>query len=105
MDHVSTEVEKLLEDIQRNLYQRALNYRDEHITEVSDFEEFKNVIENKGGFVSALWDGTEETEEAVKNQTKATIRCIPLAFETPTEGVDVYSGKPAKYKVLYAKAY
>jgi len=105
LDHVSTEVEKLLEDIQRNLYQRALNYRDEHITEVSDFEEFKNVIENKGGFVSALWDGTEETEEAVKNQTKATIRCIPLAFETPTEGVDVYSGKPAKYKVLYAKAY
>ncbi|WP_312556083.1 proline--tRNA ligase [Empedobacter brevis] len=105
LDHVSTEVEKLLEDIQRNLYQRALNYRDEHITEVSDFEEFKNVIENKGGFVSALWDGTEETEEAVKNQTKATIRCIPLAFETPTEGVDVFSGKPAKYKVLYAKAY
>ena len=105
LDHVSTEVEKLLEDIQRNLYQRALNYRDEHITEVFDFEEFKNVIENKGGFVSALWDGTEETEEAVKNQTKATIRCIPLAFETPTEGVDVFSGKPAKYKVLYAKAY
>lgn len=105
LDHVSTEVEKLLEDIQRNLYQRALNYRDEHITEVSDFEEFKNVIENKGGFVSALWDGTEETEEAVKNQTKATIRCIPLAFETPTEGVDVFSGKPARYKVLYAKAY
>ncbi|WP_353164851.1 proline--tRNA ligase [Empedobacter brevis] len=105
LDHVSTEVEKLLEDIQRNLYQRALNYRDEHITEVSGFEEFKNVIENKGGFVSALWDGTEETEEAVKNQTKATIRCIPLAFETPTEGVDVFSGKPARYKVLYAKAY
>ena len=105
LDHVSTEVEKLLEDIQRNLYQRALNYRDEHITEVSDFEEFKNVIENKGGFVSALWDGTEETEEAVKNQTKATIRCIPLAFETPTEGIDVFSGKPARYKVLYAKAY
>ncbi|WP_413532328.1 proline--tRNA ligase [Empedobacter brevis] len=105
LDNVSTEVEKLLEDIQTNLFQRALNYRDEHITEVSDFEEFKNVIENKGGFVSALWDGTEETEEAVKNETKATIRCIPLAFETPTEGVDVFSGKPAKYRVLYAKAY
>ncbi|TGN30238.1 proline--tRNA ligase [Empedobacter tilapiae] len=105
LDNVSTEVEKLLEDIQTNLFDRALSYRDEHITEASDFEEFKNIIENKGGFVSALWDGTEETEEAVKNETKATIRCIPLAFETPTEGVDVFSGKPAKYRVLYAKAY
>lgn len=105
LDNVSTEVEKLLEDIQTNLFNRALSYRDEHITEASDFEEFKNIIENKGGFVSALWDGTEETEEAVKNETKATIRCIPLAFETPTEGVDVFSGKPAKYRVLYAKAY
>ena len=105
MDNVSNEVEKLLEDIQTNLFQRALNYRDEHITEVSTFDEFKSVVENKGGFVSALWDGTEETEEAVKTETKATIRCIPLAFETPTEGVDIYSGKPAKYRVLYAKAY
>ncbi|WP_314244164.1 proline--tRNA ligase [Empedobacter tilapiae] len=105
LDNVSTEVEKLLEDIQTNLFDRALSYRDEHITEASDFEEFKNIIENKGGFVSALWDGTEETEEAVKNETKATIRCIPLAFETPTEGVDIFSGKPAKYRVLYAKAY
>ena len=105
LDNISTEVEKLLEDIQINLFDRALSYRDEHITEASDFEEFKNIIENKGGFVSALWDGTEETEEAVKNETKATIRCIPLAFETPTEGVDVFSGKPAKYRVLYAKAY
>ncbi len=105
LDNVSNEVEKLLEDIQTNLFQRALNYRDEHITEVSTFDEFKSVVENKGGFVSALWDGTEETEEAVKTETKATIRCIPLAFETPTEGVDIYSGKPAKYRVLYAKAY
>ncbi|MDH1601490.1 proline--tRNA ligase [Empedobacter sp. GD03739] len=105
LDDVSTEVEKLLEDIQTNLFQKASDFRDTHTTETTTFEEFKDIIENKGGFVSALWDGTEETEEAVKNATKATIRCIPQAFETPTEGVDVFSGKPAKYRVLYAKAY
>lgn len=105
LDNVSTEVEKLLEDIQTNLFQKASDFRDTHTTEATTFEEFKDIIENKGGFVSALWDGTEETEEAIKNETKATIRCIPQAFETPTEGVDVFSGKPAKYRVLYAKAY
>lgn len=105
LDNVSTEVEKLLADIQTNLFQKASDFRDTHTTEATTFEEFKNIIENKGGFVSALWDGTEETEEAIKNETKATIRCIPQAFETPTEGVDVFSGKPAKYRVLYAKAY
>lgn len=105
LDDVSTEVEKLLEDIQTNLFQKASDFRDTHTTETTTFEEFKDIIENKGGFVSALWDGTEETEEAIKNATKATIRCIPQAFETPTEGVDVFSGKPAKYRVLYAKAY
>ncbi|WP_291064854.1 MULTISPECIES: proline--tRNA ligase [unclassified Empedobacter] len=105
LDNVSTEVEKLLEDIQTNLFQKASDFRDTHTTEATTFEEFKDIIENKGGFVSALWDGTEETEEAIKNETKATIRCIPQAFEMPTEGVDVFSGKPAKYRVLYAKAY
>lgn len=105
LDNVSTEVEKLLADIQTNLFQKASDFRDTHTTEATTFEEFKDIIENKGGFVSALWDGTEETEEAIKNETKATIRCIPQAFETPTEGVDVFSGKPAKYRVLYAKAY
>lgn len=105
LDDVSTEVEKLLEDIQTNLFQKASDFRDTHTTETTTFEEFKDIIENKGGFVSALWDGTEETEEAIKNATKATIRCIPQAFETPREGVDVFSGKPAKYRVLYAKAY
>ena len=105
LDNVGTEVEKLLEDIQNNLFQRAYDYRETHTTEVNNFEEFKEVLENKGGFISALWDGTEETEEAVKNATKATIRCIPQAFETPIEGVDMYSGKPAQYRVLYAKAY
>ncbi|MEG1199607.1 MAG: His/Gly/Thr/Pro-type tRNA ligase C-terminal domain-containing protein, partial [Algoriella sp.] len=105
LDNVGTEVAQLLEDIQANLYNRALDYRDTHITEATDFTEFKEILDNKGGFISALWDGTEETEEAVKNATKATIRCIPQAFETPTEGIDIFSGKPAKYRVLYAKAY
>ena len=95
----------LLVEIQDNLYQRAANYRNEHTTEISTYEEFKDVIENKGGFVSALWDGTNETEEAIKNETKATIRCIPLAFDQTEEGTDFYSGKPAKFRVLYAKAY
>lgn len=105
LDNVAVEIEKLLEDIQANLFNRAKTFRDEHITEVSTFEEFKTVLEDKGGFLSALWDGTEETEEAIKDATKATIRCIPQSFETPTEGTDIFSGKPAKYKVLYAKAY
>jgi len=105
LDEVVDKTEALLEEIQVNLFQRAFDYRTEHTTEVTTFEEFKDVLENKGGFISALWDGTEETEEAVKDATKATIRCIPQHFETPTEGVDMYSGKPAKFRVLYAKAY
>lgn len=105
LDEVVDKTEALLEDIQNNLYQKAFDYRTEHTTEVQTFEEFKEVLENKGGFISALWDGTEETEEAVKDATKATIRCIPQAFEIPTEGIDMFSGKPAKFRVLYAKAY
>ena len=105
LDEVVDKTEALLEDIQTNLFQKALDYRAEHTTEVTTFEEFKDVLENKGGFISALWDGTDETEEAVQNETKATIRCIPQAFDIPTEGVDMYSGKPAKFRVLYAKAY
>jgi prolyl-tRNA synthetase len=105
LDEVVDKTEALLEDIQTNLFQKALDYRAEHTTEVTTFEEFKEVLETKGGFISALWDGTDETEEAVQNETKATIRCIPQAFEIPTEGVDMYSGKPAKFRVLYAKAY
>ena len=105
LDEVVDRTESLLEEIQENLYQKAFDYRADHTTEVSTWDEFKEVLEAKGGFISALWDGTEETEEAVKDATKATIRCIPLAFEIPTEGVDMFSGKPAKYRVLYAKAY
>lgn len=97
-------VTKLLEEIQENLFTKALNYRDSHITEVNSFEEFKEVIENKGGFVSAHWDGTIETEDKIKELTKATIRCI--ANDAKKEnGVCVFTGKPSTERVLFAKAY
>ena len=97
-------IENLLDDIQTNLFQKALRFRENHITEVSNFEEFKEVIEHKGGFVLAHWDGSEETEDAIKDQTKATIRCIPndSVFEA---GTCVYSGRSSTQKVLFAKAY
>ena len=97
-------VEQLLKDIQENLWKRALEYRNDHITSVETFEEFKEVIENKGGFVAAHWDGTEATEEKIKELTKATIRCIPLEFKEE-EGVCVFTGKPSGKRVLFAKAY
>lgn len=97
-------VEQLLEDIQQNLYIRAKAYRDEHITEVNSFEEFKEVIETKGGFISAHWDGTPETEEKIKEETKATIRCIPLNAKEEA-GKCVYTGKPSTKRVIFAKAY
>ncbi|QTD36846.1 proline--tRNA ligase [Polaribacter batillariae] len=94
----------LLEEIQENLFQRAFDYRTEHTTEVNDFKEFKKVIKNKGGFVSAHWDGTEETENKIKEYTKATIRCIPNDAKEES-GVCVFSGKPSTKRVLFAKAY
>ena len=94
----------LLETIQEDLFASAKNYRDEHTTVVDTFEEFKAAIENKGGFVSAHWDGTAETENKIKELTKATIRCIPLdALEE--EGKCVYSGQKSTKRVLFAKAY
>jgi prolyl-tRNA synthetase len=93
-----------LETIQGDLFQKALAFRKNHITEVDDFESFKSVIEGKGGFVSAHWDGTAETEEAIKNETKATIRCIPLEAKKEA-GHCIYSGKPSTQRVLFAKAY
>jgi prolyl-tRNA synthetase len=96
--------DQLLNDIQEDLFNKAINYRDTHTTEVSTFEEFKEVLNTKSGFISAHWDGTEETEELIKDATKATIRCIPLnAKEEP--GICVFSGKPSKKRVLFAKAY
>jgi len=97
-------LENLLKQIQDDLFNKALEFRNNHITEVNSFEEFKQVLETKGGFISAHWDGTIETEEKIKELTKATTRCIPLegAIE---EGVCVYSGKPSKRRILFAKAY
>lgn len=100
---VST-IESLLVEIQESLHKKATEYRDSHITEVSSFDEFKDVLERKGGFISAHWDGTAETEQKIKELTKATIRCIP--FDAKEEnGSCVYSGKPSKVRVLFAKAY
>ncbi|MCE4565261.1 proline--tRNA ligase [Maribellus sp. CM-23] len=104
LDGIEDYVEKLLEDIQANIFQKAYDYREEHITKVDSWEEFKDVLQNKGGFISAHWDGTPETEDQIKAETKATIRCMPLEFE-PEEGKCVYSGKPSGRRVLFALAY
>ena len=103
-DNIITHIEQLLKDIQTNIYQKALTYRDSHITEVNSYEEFKEVLENKGGFLSAHWDGTPETEAKIKEETQATIRCIPLD-QKEEAGTCIYSGKPSKGRVLFAKAY
>jgi prolyl-tRNA synthetase len=100
VDHVND----LLEHIQKDLFDKALTYRNTHITEVNNFEEFKEVLEGKGGFISAHWDGTAATEEKIKDLTKATIRCIPLdAVEEA--GTCVFTGNPSSKRVLFAKAY
>lgn len=104
IDSVAELVPTILAEIQENLFERALQYRADHITEVTDFEEFKRVLADKGGFISAHWDGTVETEEAIKKETKATIRCLPFeADQTP--GKCVFSGNPSAQRVLFAKAY
>lgn len=97
-------IEQLLAEIQDNLYQRALQHRADYSTKVDSWDEFKEVLETKGGFLLAHWDGTPETEEQIKAETKATIRCIPLEREEEA-GVCVYSGKPSQGRVVFAKAY
>ncbi len=97
-------IQDLLETIQNDLFQSALEYRKNHITEVNSFEEFKEVLENKGGFIAAHWDGTAETEEKIKDLTKATIRCIPLD-RVEEQGKCVFSGLESAGRVLFAKAY
>ncbi len=101
---VAEHIEQLLVDIQDNLFQRALEFRDHHITIAEDFDEFKDILNNKGGFISAHWDGTTETELKIKELTKATIRCIPLDAKEE-EGSCILTGKPSKKRVLFAKAY
>lgn len=97
-------VEQLLCDIQQNLFERAKTYRDEHITRVDRWEDFEAVLEEKGGFISAHWDGTTETELEIKERTKATIRCIPLDGEAEA-GACILTGKPSQRRVLFARAY
>lgn len=101
---IVTHITNLLEQIQSDLFNRALEYRNTHVTEVNTFEEFKDVLENKTGFISAHWDGTPDTEEKIKDLTKATIRCIPLN-RVEEEGKCVFSGAKSIGRVLFAKAY
>lgn len=104
LDTAADHIENLLEEIQANLYNRAVKFREENTTEVDNWEEFKRVINEKGGFVIANWDGTAETEEKIQEETKATIRCIPLE-NSESDGNCIYSGNKGKYKVIFAKAY
>ena len=94
----------LLDEMQLNIYNKALAFRDGMITEVNSFDEFKKVLDEKGGFISAHWDGTPETENIIKNETKATIRCIPLDNSLEA-GNCVYTGNPSIQRVLFARAY
>ena len=103
-DGLAAYVQILLEEIQTNIFNKALAYRDEHITKADSWEDFNNLLDTKGGFVSAHWDGTGETEEKIKQASKATIRCIPLNNELES-GVCILSGAPSVQRVLFARAY
>lgn len=104
IDGVEDYIENLMTAIQENIYNKALNFRTDSTTKVETYNEFKTVLEKKGGFISAHWDGTAETEAAIQEETKATIRCIPLD-QVEEDGTCIYSGKPSKGRVLFAKAY
>ena len=103
IDGIETYVENLLEDIQKNIFEKARKYRDEHVYVCDNYEEFKEKIKD-GGFFLCHWDGTAETEAKIKEETQATIRCVPFAYEQ-TEGVDMVSGKPSKCRVIIARSY
>lgn len=104
LDGIEAYIEQLLNDIQQNIYNKALKYRDEHLYSCDNYEEFKEKIKD-GGFFVCPWDGTEETEAKIKEETQATIRCVPFDVDQSDLGVDMVSGKPAKYKALVARAY
>jgi prolyl-tRNA synthetase len=104
MDGITETVSQLLLDIQSNLFERAKKYRDEHITKVDSWDDFIATLDNKAGFVSAHWDGSSETEDKIKEMTKATIRCIPLNNEQEA-GVCILTGNPSTQRVLFARAY
>ncbi len=104
LDGIARYVDSLLKDIQQSMFNKALAYRDEHITKADSWDEFVKLLDEKGGFISAHWDGTGETEDAIKEKTKATIRCIPLNNEQET-GQCILTGKPSTQRVLFARAY
>ncbi|MDQ1297462.1 MAG: prolyl-tRNA synthetase, partial [Bacteroidota bacterium] len=104
MDKILTHVMWLLEEIQKNIYKKALEFRNENTFKVDTWDDFVRILDNTGGFILAHWDGTSETEEKIKEETKATIRCIP--FNSPDEdGKCIYSGKPSKRRALFARSY
>ena len=103
-DKVVDYVVNLLDTIQNSIFEKALNFRHDKTTKADSFEEFKQILDEKGGFVSAHWDGSPETEEKIKELTKATIRCIPLDAEKE-EGKCILTGKPSAQRVLFARAY
>ena len=103
-DELAQMIPNLLNEIQEALFNKAEKFRDEHITEADNFDAFKEILNSKGGFVSAHWDGTSETEDQIKKATKATIRCIPYTSELEN-GTCIFSGKPSTQRVLFAKAY
>ncbi|MGA0555107.1 proline--tRNA ligase [Larkinella sp. VNQ87] len=103
VDGLVAHIQALLDEIQQNIYQKAYRFRQENTFRVDTYDQFKEQLE-KGGFLLAHWDGTSETEDAIKEETKATIRCIPFDTE-PEEGVCIYSGKPSKQRVIFARAY
>ena len=104
LSEVEHRVAYLLDEIQNNLYNSALEYRNSHTHRVDSYDEFKEILDGEGGFVLAHWDGTAETEELIKDETKATIRCIPFDNEME-EGQCIRSGKPSTQRVVFAKAY
>lgn len=104
IDGLSAHIKQLLEDIQQNIFNKAKKFRDEHITEVNSWNEFVELLDTKGGFISAHWDGTGETEDKIKEMTKATIRCIPLNNQQ-SEGKCILTGNPSSQRVLFARAY
>ncbi|QES87909.1 proline--tRNA ligase [Rhizosphaericola mali] len=104
LENIANTVADLLEEIQKNLFGRSLKYREEHITNADTWDEFVNLLDTKAGFIAAHWDGTPETEEKIKELSKATIRCIPLDNKLE-EGNCILTGKPSKQRVLFARAY
>jgi prolyl-tRNA synthetase len=103
-ENIAITISNLLNEIQESIYKKAVDFKNDNITEVNSYEEFKKVLETKGGFISAHWDGTSESELKIKGETKATIRCIALDAKEET-GTCVYSGKPSSKRVIFAKAY